>query len=184
MEQQHQEQQYHSDFMFSENDLFPNLFNKDSDDIELFLNTFNVLAQKKNQLNELLKSLSSIKSENSVDSSAVEDAKEADEARESKSFAKLHNLKLVEERTETCEDTCQDLAAKETSTTESSAKNQETLTELSNHVWQVLLSQMEPNDELNNSASVDGLKKTTRSSSKKYSSSKTSSKSGLGNAHI
>jgi hypothetical protein len=55
-----------------ESEMFANMFSHNSSgssqtntDIELFLNTFNVLSQKKNQLNALLRSLSSIKTSNS-----------------------------------------------------------------------------------------------------------------------
>lgn len=45
------------------NDMFSSLFNKEtSHELELFLNTFNIFAQKKSQLNALLKSISSLKS--------------------------------------------------------------------------------------------------------------------------
>jgi hypothetical protein len=45
--------------------MFSSLFTKEtSHDLELFLNTFNIFAQKKSQLNALLKSLSSLKSPN------------------------------------------------------------------------------------------------------------------------
>ena len=51
-------------------DLFNTLFNKDSSEIDLFLNTLNSFAQKKSKLIELLKSLSTIKTDstNSYDS--------------------------------------------------------------------------------------------------------------------
>lgn len=51
-------------------DLFNTLFNKDSSEIDLFLNTLNSFSQKKSKLIELLKSLSTIKTDstNSYDS--------------------------------------------------------------------------------------------------------------------
>lgn len=54
------------DEYFSEDaDLFSMLFNKDSSEVDLFLNTLNSFAQNKNKLIELLRSLSTIKTESS-----------------------------------------------------------------------------------------------------------------------
>ena len=49
------------DYLGDESDLFTNLLNKDSTEIDLFLNTLNSFAQRKSKLVELLKSLSVIK---------------------------------------------------------------------------------------------------------------------------
>jgi len=49
------------DYLGDESDLFNNLLNKDSTEIDLFLNTLNSFAQRKSKLVELLKSLSVIK---------------------------------------------------------------------------------------------------------------------------
>ena len=46
-------------------DLFTTLFNKDSSEIDMFLNTLNSFAQNKSKLIELLRSLSTIKTESS-----------------------------------------------------------------------------------------------------------------------
>jgi thiamine biosynthesis lipoprotein ApbE len=50
-------------------DLFSMLFNKDSSEVDLFLNTLNSFAQNKNKLVELLRSLSTIKKESSNNNS-------------------------------------------------------------------------------------------------------------------
>jgi hypothetical protein len=163
-----------------DSDLFANLFAKDSnDDIELFLNTFNVLAQKKSQLNDLLKSLSSIKSDNSIENSTTdfnieESSKENREKseenldKEFKSFSKLKNFKLAEKPIETERKSAVEVVSSP------SSKNQETLAELSNQVWQVLLSQMETTEEMssvNNPQNEGGKKASSSKVSKKYSKS-------------
>lgn len=182
----------------SEAEMFSNLFSKDSNDIELFLNTFNVLAQKKNQLNELLRSLSSIKSDNSIDfgdnldmlSLANRDNKEnSDEfLNEMKSFSKLKNLNLEKtdneylksrnsksNENEGDEFSSKNLLAKDSNENLSEAtipsrqnSNQETLSELSNQVWKVLLSQIESGEEFNNNNNTPN-----------YTEKKTSSKSAF-----
>lgn len=81
------------DEYFSEDaDLFSMLFNKDSSEVDLFLDTLNSFAQNKNKLIELLRSLSTIKTEssNSYDSLLSTDSlklslKEATSKQESES---------------------------------------------------------------------------------------------------
>lgn len=145
----------------TESEIFAHLFNKDSSDIELFLDTFNALAQKKSQLNELLKSLSSIKSDHSVESleNVVREDKEDKENSGETSSSKTADIERMPPLTDV-----------------SPNKNQETLAELSNQVWHVLLTQMEANEN-----DLGGYRESSKKSNVKSTSTKKYSKSNRNN---
>jgi hypothetical protein len=128
------------DLVDEDADIFSSLFSKDaSHELELFLNTFNIFAQKKSQLNALLKSLSSLKSPTAA---AMMMLAGGGNNAANVLGASDDDTDYVDGQNEDVAATTQQQPVVEETTTTAATKT-ESLAELSNQVWSALLSQMD-----------------------------------------